>query len=74
MKNELLIANNFIEIPQVFSSQDKNQEKAITMIGTILNNLSYYGFILSQNAYDALTKLSENNLIKFWKDVEKDFK
>lgn len=74
MKNELLIANNFIEIPQVFSRQDKNEEKAITMIGTILNNLSYYGFILSQNAYNALTNLSEEDLVKFWKDVEKDFK
>lgn len=72
MKNELLIGNNFLEIPQ--SNNDKEDHATIQMVGTILNNMSYYGFVPSAAAYTRLITLSEKELTVWWKKLEPAFK
>lgn len=64
----ILLRHNYVEIP--YGCEIPSQEE----IATILMNVSYYGYALSVGAFDALTKLSKNDLAVWWKNLEENLK
>src|SRR5262249_39318250 len=67
-ETNILIRHNYIAIPSG-SGGCIGQE-----IGTVLMNLSYYGYALNVHSYNALCKLSSEELFSWWKEVEKELK
>lgn len=66
----ILLRHNYIEIPN-----DTSDNKASTeAVGTVLMNLSYYGYALNVGAYRSLLKLSHDELSLWWKNVEHELK
>lgn len=62
----ILIDNNLVEI------QSTSSEKAVSsnILATIVSNLAYYGFILSKEAFDSLSKLDDAAVKEWWKRLE----
>ena len=65
----ILLRHNFIAIPK--GTANSTNEQAVA---TILMNLSYYGRSLSVEAYKAFVKLSTQEMISWWGDVEAQLK
>lgn len=63
---EILIRHNLIALP---SSQSTKID--ISTIATILNNIAYYGYSLSEKAYEKVINSGEQNVATWWKEVEK---
>lgn len=77
MKQTILLSHNFINIPD---SKDHNpivkttgQEKYL-VIGTLLNNLAYYGYMLSGEAFAKIQTLSKHEIGQLWNDIEPSLK
>jgi hypothetical protein len=64
--SEILIRHNLIPLP----SGNNNQATDDQAIATILNNLSYYGYALSENAYQILIKTDLESIITWWQEIE----
>jgi hypothetical protein len=64
--SEILIRHNLIPLP----SSNNNQVADHQAIATILNNLSYYGYALSENAYQTLIKADLESIIIWWQEIE----
>lgn len=43
-------------------------------VATVMMNLSYYGYALSTESYNSVTKLSDESLTAWWNDVENELK
>ncbi len=84
MKEEILITNNLIEVspsinsgintaspssPSTVAVQDNTQA-----LGTIISNLSYYGFAPSSELLATLSSLTPQELTDFWLSNEAAFK
>lgn len=63
---EILIRHHLIPLP---SSQNNEKIDSQTLV-TILNNLAYYGYSLSQNAYKYLTEIEEKSIVNWWQEIE----
>jgi hypothetical protein len=64
-KLEILIRHNLISLPITDVG-----EPSLPVLVTILNNLSYYGYALSQQSYDQLAKCPDLAMISWWGGVE----
>jgi hypothetical protein len=64
--SEILIRYHLIPLP----SCQQSQENDSCAIATILNNLSYYGYALSEAAYQVLNQIPLENLTQWWQDIE----
>lgn len=71
MKTELiLIKNGLVKLPEAKS----NKSLAVSILGTLFNNLAYYGFCLSKEAAARLMKLSEIQVKEWWASTEQILK
>lgn len=68
MITNILLRHNYIAIP------DSDGHADIESLATVMMNLSYYGFALNTEAYNALTKLSTNDMSSWWSSVEASLK
>lgn len=66
--NNILLRHNYVSIPNGDSSAD------VSSVATVLMNLSYYGYSLDTNAYKALLKLGQQELIVWWSTIETELK
>ena len=67
--SEILIRYQLISLPKT------TQIKAnFTSLISVLNNIAYYGYAISQKAYEQLMAVSEDNLINWWQELEKVLK
>lgn len=64
----IFIRHNHIHIPN--GQNTLSQE----LVATIMMNLSYYGYALNVDAWQALSSLSHDDLVRWWKEVEPEFK
>lgn len=64
----ILLRHNYIAIP---IANDKVDAAALA---TVMMNLSYYGFALSAEGYQAITKLGTTMFASWWSDVETELK
>ncbi len=67
--SEILIRHNLIPLPL---SGENPANLAITV--TILNNIAYYGYALSETAYSRLIETSSDSIITWWKEIEQILK
>ncbi|MCC5612997.1 hypothetical protein LC612_41515, partial [Nostoc sp. CHAB 5834] len=65
-KQELFIANNFLEIPSATGTSSASMQQ----VATLLSNMAYYGYAPSTLSLDALRALSADELSDWWKVVE----
>lgn len=68
----ILLRHNFVSIP--FGNIPCDDNLSDEVIGTILMNVSYYGYALSVSVYKALLDLSHNDLVAWWQEVEIELK
>ncbi len=68
MKNTILIKNSLIEVPV------GTAKTASTLLGTVISNLSYYGFIPSKETYGVLSTLGDSKLKTWWSGIESTLK
>jgi hypothetical protein len=66
---EILIRHQLICVPKTTEIKAN-----FTSIITVLNNISYYGYALTQQVYEGLMNVSEDDLISWWQDLEKVLK
>lgn len=71
-KEEFLIRNNYIEINS--NKKLKNTTKDIVSIGTLLANLSYYGYTVNKEGLDLLMLMNKEDLINWWSKTENGLK
>lgn len=66
MKNLILLRNNLVEIkyPSTKTQLSKN------ILGTILSNLVYYGYVPSGELYYHLSNISKDDAKEFWSNLE----
>jgi hypothetical protein len=64
--SEILIRHYFIPVPSSNNLQEVNSQA----LATILNNLSYYGYGLSEKAYQILHQIDVDSLTKWWLEIE----
>jgi len=66
MRTSVLIRNGLVEI-----NGDKTKQKVSRRIlGTVLSNLVYYGYVPSKEAVERLSELSKADLEAWWRPVE----
>lgn len=67
--SEILIRHQLIPLPSYQNNQgiDNRDNQAIA---TILNNISYYGYALSEKAYKILEKTNLKTLTTWWQEIE----
>ena len=76
MKNEILIANNLIDINsfsmpnQMTRMVDPVKKSDELALGTILSNLAAYGYMPSLEVVEALNSLSTSQMTTWWKETE----
>jgi len=63
---EILIRHNLISLPIT----TEVGEPSLPVLVTILNNLSYYGYALSQQSYEQLAKCPDLAMISWWGGVD----
>lgn len=68
IKLNSLLRHNYIAIPNINGKAKKEA------IATVVMNLSYYGYSLNVEAYKALAKLSQEELIVWWSAIETELK
>ncbi|MHA2183193.1 MAG: hypothetical protein ACXAAH_17375, partial [Promethearchaeota archaeon] len=68
MMKSILIKNNLISLPSGKNTPTRQ------VLGTILANLTYYGYTLSKDAYQLLSSASESDLSTWWQNTEPVFK
>ena len=68
MFSNLFLRHNYISLPEGSSSCGAED------IATVCMNLSYYGFALGIEAYQAVIKLSHEEITSWWKDIETQLK
>jgi hypothetical protein len=67
MKTELiLVKNGLIELPEAKSKKSLD----VSILGTVFNNLAYYGFVLSKEATNRLMKLTDTQVKEWWTSTE----
>lgn len=66
---KILVENGFVTMPSE-GSKPLDRQKLITLLG----NISYYGFALSQTAYDLLHRADESEVVDWWVTLEKTLK
>lgn len=69
-KEFILIENNLVEI----ESMDIRRPASNRILGTIIANLVYYGFVLSKGAFDILATLDETTVKEWWRRLEPSLK
>jgi hypothetical protein len=71
MKTELiLIKHGLVEIPSPSSTRNLD----VSVVGTVLSNLAYYGFVLSKEATNRLVKLTDTQVKTWWSNTERVLK
>lgn len=69
MTQEILIQNNFIQIPakevSLFQKSQYNPEN-VREVATVLSNMAYYGYAPSVEVFSALQSLDKTELSNFW--------
>jgi hypothetical protein len=66
--SNILLRHNFIMIPSGNSAPDQQN------LVTVFMNLSYYGYALGRDAYNAVASLDNDALGVWWTSVEKELK
>lgn len=67
--SEILIRHGLIDLPSF--SQHKSTNLAV--IATIINNLTYYGYALSETAYNQLNNGTEKDIVDWWQKTQPIF-
>jgi hypothetical protein len=62
MNNLILLANNLVEAKTTSKVATRNTQ----MVGTIVANLAYYGYVPSKEVFRVLNKMSDVELGNFW--------
>ncbi|QDJ96539.1 hypothetical protein Xoosp13_353 [Xanthomonas phage Xoo-sp13] len=65
--NKLLLSYGFITLP---SNEDGSVPASLTMLGTFLSNLAYYGYVPSTEVMTYLRESSNIVLVKLWRELE----
>jgi hypothetical protein len=65
---EILIRHNLITLPVTVESK-----ASLPVLATILNNISYYGYALSEQSYQKLSQSSDPEITKWWQIIEPVF-
>jgi len=65
---EILIENGFVAMPAPGHGLDR------AVLATVLSNIAYYGFALSEAAYAQLITADADNVELWWNDVDAAFK
>ena len=64
----ILLRHNYIAVP----SSDKTANHMA--LATVMMNISYFGYALSAEAYGAISKLDNQEMTSWWKEVETELK
>lgn len=74
-KHQVFIENNYLSMP--INSHDVKfdvtNQKLVQTVGTILNNMSYYGYMPANASYMNMLTLNVEQLEEFWKSIEPAF-
>lgn len=70
--NEIILRNGYISLP--FFNEQSSSIKFSVELATIINNFSYYGYVLSQDILEQLSSYSKDELSTFWNNNEKEIK
>lgn len=62
---EILIRHNLINLPLT-----QKGKPSLNILATVINNLSYYGYALSETTYQGLNNCSDLAIISWWGGVE----
>ena len=65
-KDSILLNNNLVEI----NPMEIHRQVSTSILATIAANLVYYGFVLSKDAFDALSSLDETTVKEWWNRFE----
>lgn len=68
--NFILIDNSLVDIPKL----EKTFEPEKEVIGTIVSNLAYYGFSLSEEAFKRILSLDKKTISEWWVRFEESLK
>lgn len=61
--SKILLQRNYLNIPEIFSENNLNQQELLTVI----NNFAYYGYLLSKDTLEKITK-SDKKIITMFLD------
>jgi Leucine-rich repeat (LRR) protein len=73
---DILLNHSLIEVP-VAKNQLQAESNVQQLVGTIISNLLYYGYVPSQQTYEAIEQLAETTpatLDKWWQQLEMSLK
>ncbi len=62
MLNEILIRNGYLNAPKSTGGN--------TLYATMINNMSYYGYVPNQSLIHILSMMSSSDIVSLWSDVE----
>ena len=66
MREKILLCNNLVEINE---SKSKNHP-SVSILATVLSNITYFGYILSKDAYNRLSGLPDDQIQSWWSCME----
>lgn len=67
MKTNILLRHNLVALP---AAAKRAAAVDVQLIGTVISNLAYYGYVLSKDATTQLTSVTEASLKAWWQEVE----
>jgi hypothetical protein len=71
----VLIRHNYVHIPASDSGASTSKTSLTkSQLATVMMNLSYYGYALSVESYKQFSKLSLNQFVTWWTDLETELK
>ena len=66
LTNIILVKNNLVPV----TGESSKKRGSVALVGTVLSNLSYYGFAPSHEVYSKLIKLTDESLKAWWSNIE----
>lgn len=66
MKDIILIKNNLVEV----NCDVAKKQVPANLLGTVIANFAYYGFVPSKELFNRLSKISEKDIKDFWTNIE----
>lgn len=73
MKHALLLANQYLELPDAATALGSGADTK-ALVGTLLANMAYFGYAPSLAALEMLRAVDRDALVAFWRTAEPAFK